>query len=103
MALVAVFAALLIAGPLTAQSDADAALRMRVEAALAGAADIPADSIMVQVRSGVVTISGSVLCDGCGGRATPSGTGTVQQSVGAVVRAVPGVERVEFLLRYGPD
>ena len=32
-------------------------------------------------------------CDGCGGSSTPGGAATVQQSLGAVVRAVPGVER----------
>ncbi|HUP51219.1 MAG TPA: BON domain-containing protein [Longimicrobiales bacterium] len=86
-----------------AQTAADAALAMRVEAALASASDVPADSIAVQVRGGGVTLTGSVVCDGCGGRSTPGGTGTVQQSLGAVVRAVPGVERVEFRLRYGPS
>jgi hypothetical protein len=55
------------------------------------------------VSDGIVTLTGSVLCDDCGGRSTPGGTGAVQQSVGALVRAVPGVERVEFRLRYGPD
>ena len=86
-----------------AETPADAALAMRVEAALASASDVPADSIAVQVRGGVVTLTGSVLCEGCGGTSTPGGTGTVQQSLGAVVRAVPGVERVEFRLRYGPS
>jgi osmotically-inducible protein OsmY len=86
-----------------AETAVDAALAMRVEAALASASDVPADSISVQVRGGVVRLTGSVACDGCGGRSTPAGTGTVQQSLGAVVRAVPGVERVEFRLRYGPS
>ena len=45
----------------------------------------------MQVESGVVTLSGSVLCDGCGGNATPGGAGTVQQSLGAVVRALTTV------------
>ena len=92
-----------VAAPASAQSPADADLRARVEAAIASASDVPSDSITVQVRAGVVTLSGSVVCDGCGGTSTPSGAGTVQQSLGAVVRAVPGVERVEFLLRYEPD
>lgn len=90
-------------GPLAAQTQDDAALRARVEAALASAADLPADSIAVQARNGVVTLTGSVLCDGCGGNSTPGGPATVQQSLGAVVRAVPGVERVEFRLRYAPE
>lgn len=103
MALVAVLVALAAAPPASAQTAADAALRARVEAALAAASDVPADSLAVQARDGVVTLTGSVACDGCGGSSTPPGSGTVQQSLGAVVRAVPGVERVEFQLRYGPD
>jgi len=50
-----------------------------------------------------VTISGSVVCQECGGRRTPGGSGTVQQSLGAVVRAIPGVESVEFELEYEPS
>jgi len=57
----------------------------------------------VQVRGGVVTLSGSLACGDCGGNATPAGSATVQQGLGALVRAVPGVERVEFRLRYGSD
>ena len=90
------------AAPASGQTSADADLRARVEAAIASATDVPSDSITVQVRAGVVTLSGSVVCDGCGGSSTPGGSATVQQSLGAVVRAVPGVERVEFRLRYGP-
>lgn len=89
--------------PAAAQTAPDTLLKARVEAALESASDVPADSITVQVSDGVVTLAGSVVCDGCGGRSTPGGTGTVQQSLGAVVRAIPGVERVEFRLRYGPD
>ena len=92
----------LAAVPAAAQSASDDALRTRVEAALAAAADLPADSISVQVQGGVVTLSGSVLCDdaACGGNATPGGAGTVQQSLGAVVRAIPGVTDLRFVLRY---
>lgn len=85
-----------------AQSPADLALKARVEAALVSASDVPADSIGVEVRDGVVTLSGSVVCEECGGRRTPPGSGTVQQSLGAVVRAIPGVESVEFELEYEP-
>ncbi len=85
-----------------AQTPADLALKARVEAALASASDVPADSITVEVSDGVVTLSGSVVCEECGGRRTPPGFGTVQQSLGAVVRAVPGVARLEFKLRYQP-
>ena len=102
----ALLAALLaLAGTATAsaQTQEEAALKARVEAALATASDVPADSVTVQVSGGVVTLSGSVVCEDCGGSSTPGGSGTVQQSLGAVVRAVPGVERVEFRLRYEPE
>ena len=98
----AIAASLLIPGVALAQAAPDDALKVRVEAALAAASDLPADSISVQVQGGVVTLSGSVLCDGCGGNATPGGVGTVQQSLGAVVRAIPGVRELRFALRYRP-
>lgn len=79
---------------------ADSVLAARVSAALAAASDLPADSISVTAESGVVTLTGSVVCDDCGGARTPGGTGTVQQSLGAVVRAVPGVREVRFVLVY---
>ncbi len=78
----------------------DELLQERVEAALAAASDVPADALSVVVIDGVVTITGSVVCQECGGRRTPPGAGTVQQSLGAVVRAIPGVESVEFELEY---
>ena len=74
----------------------DVVLKTRVEQALASASDIPADQIEVEVREGIVTLTGSVVCEDCGGRFTPARLGTVQQSLGAIVRAVPGVESVEF-------
>ena len=80
----------------------DEVLQERVEAALASASDVPADALTVVVSDGVVTITGSVVCQECGGRRTPPGFGTVQQSLGAVVRAIPGVESVEFDLEYEP-
>ena len=85
-----------------AQSSADAALEARVTAAIEGASDLPNGALTVDARGGVVRISGSVACEGCGGMLTPGGVQTVQQSLGAVVRAVPGVERVEFDLEYVP-
>ena len=85
-----------------AQNSPDAALQARVEAALQGASDLPADAISVQASGGVVTLTGSVVCAACGGNQTPPGVGTIQQSLGAVVRAVPGVQRVEFNLQYRP-
>ena len=85
-----------------AQSPADEALKVRIVAALESASDVPADSITVEVSGGVVTLTGSVVCQECGGRRTPNGFGTVQQSLGAIVRAIPGVTRVEFKLEYEP-
>ena len=85
-----------------AQSPADSALKVRIEAALVAASDVPADSITVAVSQGVVTLTGSVVCQECGGRRTPGGSGTTQQSLGAVVRAIPGVASVEFKLEYQP-
>lgn len=81
---------------------ADSALAARVDAAIRAASDVPADSVRVIAVEGTVDVTGSVMCDGCGGTRTPGGTGTVQQSLGAVVRAVPGVEQVRFFLRYRP-
>jgi len=78
----------------------DSVLVARVEAAIAAASDLVADSLSVSASQGVVTITGSVVCDDCGGSRTPGGSATVQQSLGAVVRAVPGVGRVRFDLRY---
>jgi osmotically-inducible protein OsmY len=82
------------------RSDEDAALEARVSAALAGASDLPMDAFDVEADGGVVQISGSVVCETCGGMLTPGGIQTIQQTLGAVVRAVPGVERVEFDLTY---
>lgn len=83
-----------------AQSPADSVLAARVESALDAASDLPADSITVSVRGDVVTLTGSLLCAECGGNNTPGGTATIQQGLGALVRAVPGVRRVVFDLVY---
>ncbi len=102
--LLAVFWVAGLASAAAAQSQpypvADDVLRERVHAAILAAADLPGDSLAVEVQGGVVTISGSLSCADCGGSATPGGTGTVQQSLGAVVRAVPGVTSVRFRLAY---
>jgi hypothetical protein len=82
------------------QSGEDAALEARVAAAIAGASDLPTDAFDVAADGGAVRISGSVVCEACGGMLTPGGIQTIQQTLGAVVRAVPGVERVEFDLTY---
>lgn len=83
-----------------AQSSADTALQARVTAAIENASDLPNGTLTVDASDGIVRISGSVACQDCGGMLTPGGVQTVQQSLGAVVRAVPGVERVEFDLAY---
>ena len=80
----------------------DEVLQQRIEQALANASDLPKGALEVQVNDGAVTITGSLACEECGGQRTPGGLGTVQQSLGAVVRAVPGVERVEFSLDQEP-
>lgn len=80
----------------SAQSLSAQSLQARVEAAIAAASDLPQGTLGVEVRDGVVTIRGDLSCADCGGTGTPGGTGTVQQSLGAVVRAVPGVQSVEF-------
>lgn len=73
----------------------DEQIKIQVEAVIARAADVP-QQIVVEVREGVVFISGSLDCESCGGLRTPGTIGTVQQSLGAVVRAVNGVNRVVF-------
>jgi hypothetical protein len=83
-------------------STPDDALEGRVVAAILNASDLPADAFSVAAKDGVVTITGSVVCDDCSGLQTPPGVQSIQQSLGAVVRAVPGVERVEFELDYLP-
>ena len=92
-----------LCGSAAAQSPADVALKTRIEAALEAASDLPAEGVIaVEVSGGTVTLTGSVVCNECGGRRTTARFGAVQQSLGAVVRAIPGVERVEFELEYVP-
>lgn len=79
----------------------DDQIQTQVESAIANASDLPS-GITVDVNSGVVSISGSVMCEDCGGLRTPGNVGTIQQSLGAIVRAIPGVTGVDFDLEYGP-
>jgi len=83
-------------------SPPDEVLRERVEQALMNAMDVPA--LNIAVNDGMVTLTASDLCaeHECPGRGTPGQLGTVQQSIGAVVRAIPGVRAVEFSLGIGP-
>jgi len=78
--------------------DEGQSLQQQVTSAIASASDLPADGLMVAVDGGVVRVSGSLECEDCGGMRTPGGEDTIQQTLGAVIRAVPGVERVEFEL-----
>ncbi len=75
----------------------DEQIKSQIESSIARSEDLP-QQIGVQVRDGVVTISGTLDCEGCGGMRTPGNFGTVQQSLGAVVRAVGGVREVIFEL-----
>ena len=79
--------------------DDDVDLQNRVQAVLASAADLPGSALQVEVADGQVTVRGSLDCEDCGGTGTPAGSGTVQQSLGAVLRAVPGVTEVVFQLQ----
>ena len=68
----------------------DEVLKARVESALGSASDVHIGGLTVGVTHGVVTLSGHVA------------SGTEQQSVGAIVRAIPGVKDVFFALTIGP-
>ena len=68
----------------------DDLLKTRVETALASASDVNADGLTVAAHRGVVTLTGQLA------------SGTEQQSVGAIVRAIPGVEGVSFVLTTAP-
>ena len=82
--------------------DPDEQLAAQVQAALAGASDLPT-GLSVEVADGVVMIAGALACEDCGGNRTPGNVGTIQQSLGTVVRAVPGVTEVRFDLDYAND
>jgi osmotically-inducible protein OsmY len=69
-------------GPDTASEDT--VLQSRIEQALATALDVDANTVTVEAARGVVTVGGQVA------------SGFEQQSIGAIVRAVPGVTRVRF-------
>ncbi|MEX0963089.1 MAG: hypothetical protein WDZ52_03470 [Pseudohongiellaceae bacterium] len=75
----------------------DTELQRNVETAIRSASDLPGQ-IRIEVVSGVVRVTGTLSCDECGGSVTPGQAGTIQQSVGAVIRAVPGVTDIEFFL-----
>lgn len=88
---------ILLAACASKPSLSDADLQRNVEIAVSSASDLP-PQLQVEVIDGIVRVSGSLLCETCGGNATPGRVGTIQQSIGAVIRAVPGVKRIEFFL-----
>jgi hypothetical protein len=77
---------------------ADDQLTQAVQAALSSASDLPQSGLMIAAESGVITVTGTIECEDCGGLRTPGGIDNVRLSLGAVIRAVPGVEQVEFFL-----
>jgi osmotically-inducible protein OsmY len=74
----------------TAKPPADAVLKARAESALAAAADLRGRTLMADARAGTVTVTGKVA------------TTSELQTVGAVVRAVPGVKEVRFSVQVEP-
>jgi osmotically-inducible protein OsmY len=82
------------------RAPADDVLKARVVAALAAASDVPGRDIAVDVKSGVVTLKGRVSANSMRGVTYP--TAMMQQSIGAVVRAVPGVKEVRFEIQVDP-
>ena len=82
--------------------DTNRELAGRVQAALESASDLPPE-LSIEVTDGVVLISGALACEDCGGNRTPGNIGTIQQSLGTVVRAVPGVTEVRFQLDYSNE
>jgi hypothetical protein len=76
----------------------DEALKARVQAALASATDVPGRDITVDVKGGVVNLTGRVPSDAMRGAAYPGAF--LQQSVGAIVRAIPGVKDVRFSVQF---
>lgn len=79
----------------------DTELLAQVTALLGRQTDLP-PALEVSVSAGVVTIGGSLECEECAGWETPGNAGSVQQSIGAVVRAVPGVFEVQFAFAGPP-
>lgn len=73
----------------------DDRLKAQVERALASTPDIP-PGLSIEINQGHARISGSLNCEDCGGMRTPGNIDTIQQSLGAIVRAVPGITEVEF-------
>ena len=88
--------------PSDAVLSSDEQLRQRVEAALAANAADLGQGFQVEAINGNVSLTGSLNCEECGGMRTPGTFDTIQQSIGAIVRAIPGVESVNFALSTDP-
>lgn len=82
-------------GPAEESVSSDGRLKAQVEAALASTSDVP-QGLNIEISQGHAHISGSLSCEDCGGMRTPGNIDTIQQSLGAIVRAVPGITDVEF-------
>ena len=85
--------------PVPAITDSD--IQAQITTLLSSQPDLPS-GLQVSVVGGRVSISGSLVCEDCAGQETPGSYGSVQQSVGAIARAVPGVGEVVFSLASPP-
>lgn len=84
-----------------APEQSDAELQTQIESVLRQQSDLP-QGLQVTVTDGRVMVTGSLECEACGGNATPGTKDTIQQSLGAVVRAVPGVVDLQFAFAAQP-
>lgn len=78
-----------------APEQTDAELQTIIDTLVKQQLDLP-QGLQVTVTDGRVMLTGSLECENCGGNATPGTSDTIQQSLGAVVRAIPGVADVQF-------
>lgn len=84
-----------------APEQTDAELQTQIEALIKQQSDLP-QGLQVTVTEGRVMLTGSLECEECGGNATPGTEDTIQQSLGAVVRAIPGVVDLQFAFAAQP-
>ncbi len=84
-----------------APEQTDAELQTQIEALIKQQSDLP-QGLQVMVTDGRVMLTGSLECEACGGNATPGTEDTIQQSLGAVVRAIPGVVDLQFSFAAQP-
>ncbi len=84
-----------------APEQTDAELQTQIEALIKQQSDLP-QGLQVTVTEGRVMLTGSLECEECGGNATPGTEDTIQQSLGAVVRAIPGVIDLQFAFAVQP-